>query len=118
MLRGRSSRSLRRGRGRCAHYNVATCQRSLSGDMDAVERLNGQYDYRRGFSTTVSGEKGMIEVLGEGGARLDWAGQPVHLVLHRAGMPSETFRFDEGGDDVWDSEIAYYSRGHEGRFII
>ena len=79
------------------------------------ERLNGQYDYRRGFSTTISGEKGMIEVLGEGGACLDWAGQPVHLVLHRAGMPSETFRFDEGGDDVWDSEIAYYSRGHEGQ---
>ena len=79
------------------------------------ERLNGQYDYRRGFSTTISGEKGMIEVLGEGGARLDWAGRPVHLVLHRAGMPSETFRFDEGGDDVWDSEIAYYSRGHVGQ---
>ena len=39
----------------------------------------------------------------------------MHLVLHRAGMPSETFRFDEGGDDVWDSEIAYYSRGHEGQ---
>ncbi len=85
---------------------------SCQGVWMRSERLNGQYDFYRGFSTTISGEKGLIEVLGEGGGQLQWAGKPAHLVLHRAGRPSEAFRFDEGGDDVWDSEIAYYSKGH------
>ncbi len=76
------------------------------------ERLNGQFDYRRGFSTTISGEKGMIEVLGEGGHNLLWEGEQTHLLLHRSGRASAALRFDEGGDDVWDSDIAYYSRGH------
>ena len=37
-----------------------------------AERLNGKYDYMHGFSTTVIGERGMIEVLGEGGHNLLW----------------------------------------------
>lgn len=77
-----------------------------------AERLNGKYDYRRGFSTIISGETGMIEVLGEGGAHLDWQGRAVHLVLFREGKEPATWRFDEGGDDLWDSEISYYSRAH------
>lgn len=77
-----------------------------------AERLNGKYDFMRGFSTTIIGEKGMIEVLGEGGHNLLWAGQQQHLILHRAGRETLCFRFDEGGDDVWQSDIAYYSQGH------
>jgi predicted dehydrogenase len=80
-----------------------------------AERLNGKYDYMRGFCTSVVGETGMIEVLGEGGHNLMWAGQQQHLVLHREGKEPVCFRFDEGGDDVWQSDISYYSRGHIGQ---
>ncbi|NLF03175.1 MAG: Gfo/Idh/MocA family oxidoreductase [Anaerolineales bacterium] len=77
-----------------------------------AERLNGKYDYMRGFSTTVIGERGMIEVLGEGGHNLLWEGQQQHLILHREGRDPICMRFDEGGDDVWQSDISYYSQGH------
>jgi predicted dehydrogenase len=77
-----------------------------------AERLNGKYDYMRGFCTTIIGEKGMIEVLGEGGHNLLWAGQQQHLLLHREGKETLCFRFDEGGDDIWQSDICYYSQGH------
>ena len=52
------------------------------------------------------------EVLGEGGHNLLWDGEQQHLVLHRPDRPTEAFRFDEGGDDIWDSDISYYSQGH------
>ncbi|UCF97383.1 MAG: Gfo/Idh/MocA family oxidoreductase [Spirochaetaceae bacterium] len=77
-----------------------------------AERLNGKYDYMLGFNTAVIGDRGMIEVLGEGGGRLFWDGAEQHLLLHREGKDTLTFRFDEGGDDVWKSEISYYSQGH------
>ena len=77
-----------------------------------AERLNGKWDYMRGFSTAIVGEKGMIEVLGEGGHNLLWNGEQQHLVLHRDGKEAVCFRFDEGGDDVWESDIRYYSQGH------
>lgn len=77
-----------------------------------AERLNGKYDYMRGFCTTIIGEKGMIEVLGEGGYNLLWEGRQQHLLLHREGKETLGFRFDEGGDDVWQSDICYYSQGH------
>lgn len=77
-----------------------------------AERLNSKYDYMRGFSTTVIGERGVVEVLGEGGGGLVCGGKEQHLVLHREGRDPVGFRFDEGGDDVWRSEISYYSRGH------
>ena len=73
---------------------------------------NGKYDYMCGFSTTVIGEQGMIEVLGEGGHNLLWDGQQQHLLLYREGKEPCGFRFDEGGDDVWQSDICYYSQGH------
>lgn len=82
------------------------------GVWTRAERLNGKYDYRQGFSTLISGETGMIEVLGEGGANLDWQGRPVHLILFRDGKEPIAWRFEEGGDDVWQSEISYYSRSH------
>lgn len=82
------------------------------GVWTRAERLNGKYDYRRGFSTIISGETGMIEVLGEGGGNLDWQGRPVHLILFREGKEPATWRFEEGGDDVWQSEISYYCRAH------
>jgi len=67
----------------------------------------------KGFSAPRSfGEKGMIEVLGEGGGNLFWDGAPQHLILHREGKDAECLRFEEGGDDVWESEISYYSCGH------
>lgn len=89
-------------------YEDTDCQ----GVWMRAERLNGKYDYMRGFSTTVVGERGMIEVLGEGGHNLMWNGQQQHLVLHREGKESVCFRFDEGGDDIWASDICYYSQGH------
>lgn len=89
-------------------YEDPACQ----GVWMRAERLNGKYDYMQGFSTIVSGESGMIEVLGEGGHNLMWKGRQQHLVLHRAGRESIGFRFDEGGDDVWQSDISYYSQGH------
>ena len=92
----------------CWKYEDTDCQ----GVWMRAERLNGKYDYMRGFSTTIIGEKGMIEVLGEGGHNLLWNGQQQHLVLHREGKEAACFRFDEGGDDVWQSDISYYSQGH------
>ena len=89
-------------------YEEDACQ----GVWMRAERLNGKYDYMRGFSTSVIGEKGMIEVLGEGGHNLFWEGQQQHLVLHREGKDTVCFRFDEGGDDIWQSDICYYSQGH------
>jgi predicted dehydrogenase len=77
-----------------------------------AEPLNGKYDPMYGFLVTVIGEKGMIEVLGEGGKGLLHQGKDVHLVLHRKDGGSQTFRFDEGGDDIWQSEVSYYSRAH------
>lgn len=85
---------------------------SLQGLWARAERLNGKFDYMQGFSASIFGEKGMIEVLGEGGHNLIWNGQQVHLVLHREGKDTITFRFDEGGDDIWQSTISYYSQGH------
>jgi predicted dehydrogenase len=89
-------------------YDDTDCQ----GVWMRAERLNGKYDYMRGFSTTIIGEKGAIEVLGEGGHNLLWEGQQQHLVLHQEGRETRYFRFDEGGDDVWQSDICYYSQGH------
>ena len=85
---------------------------ALQGLWIRAERLNGKYDYMQGFSASVFGDKGMVEVLGEGGHNLMWNGQQVHMVLHREGKESITFRFDEGGDEIWDSDISYYSKGH------
>ena len=103
---------LRRGQsfhaGKASKYEDPACQ----GVWTRAERLNGKYDYMRGFSTTIVGENGVIEVLGEGGANLFWDGQPQHLILHREGKETMCFRFDEGGDDIWQSEISYYSQGH------
>lgn len=89
-------------------YEDPACQ----GVWMRAERLNGKYDYLRGFSTSVVGEHGLIEVLGEGGGNLCWEGRQQHLILHREGQPAECFRFEEGGDEIWDSEISYYSQGH------
>jgi predicted dehydrogenase len=89
-------------------YEDPACQ----GVWMRAERLNGKYDHRRGFSTIVVGERGMIEVLGEGGHNLVWEGKQQHLVLHREGQESVAFRLDEGRDDLWQSEICYYSCGH------
>jgi predicted dehydrogenase len=89
-------------------YRDSDCQ----GVWMRAERLNGKYDYMRGFSTTIIGETGMIEVLGEGGHNLIWDGKQQHLVLHREDRETLCFRFDEGGDDVWASDICYYSQGH------
>lgn len=114
----------RSGRGGAAHdpYSVAEvdipiitwryADEECQGVWMRAERLNGKYDFMRGFSTSIIGEQGMIEVLGEGGHNLLWEGKQQHLILHREGREPVCFRFEEGGDDVWDSEICYYSQGH------
>ena len=84
----------------------------LQGLWARAERLNGKYDHMSGFSASIFGEHGMIEVLGEGGNNLLWEGEQVHLVLHRSQKKSLSFRFDEEKDAVWDSEISYYGQGH------
>ena len=65
----------------------------------------------------VTGDKGMIEVLGEGGKGLKHEGKDAHLVLYRQDGSSEAFRFDEGGDEIWDSEVSYYSRAHRNQIF-
>jgi predicted dehydrogenase len=82
------------------------------GVWTRAEALNGKYDPLFGFSLSLIGDRGMIEVLGEGGRGLTWNGAPVHMILHRKDGPTQTFRFDEGGDDIWQSEVSYYSRSH------
>ncbi|WP_142524026.1 Gfo/Idh/MocA family protein [Raoultella ornithinolytica] len=89
-------------------YEDSACQ----GVWMRAEALNGKYDPMFGFSCIVIGDKGMIEVLGEGGKGLNWKGKEVHLVLHRKDHETETFRFEEGGDDIWQSEVSYYSQAH------
>ncbi|TAT84811.1 Gfo/Idh/MocA family oxidoreductase [Rhizobium ruizarguesonis] len=89
-------------------YDDPACQ----GIWTRAEALNGKYDPMYGFSLSVIGDKGMIEVLGEGGKGLQWQGKDVHLVLHRKDKETLTFRFDEGGDDIWQSEVSYYSKAH------
>jgi predicted dehydrogenase len=84
----------------------------MQGVWMRAEPLNGKFDYMRGFSTTIIGEHGAIDVLGEGGHGLVWNGEQQHLVLHRSGKETLAFRFDEGQDDIWQSEISYYSQGH------
>ena len=89
-------------------YDDPACQ----GVWMRAEALNGKYDPMFGFSVSVIGEKGMIEVLGEGGRGLSWQGEDAHLVLHRKDRETLSFRFDEGGDEIWQSEVSYYSRAH------
>lgn len=90
-------------------YDDPACQ----GVWMRAEPLNGKYDPMFGFSVSVIGDKGMIEVLGEGGRGLRWQGRDVHLILHRKDKETVAFRFDEGGDDIWQSEVSYYSRAHK-----
>ncbi|MBV7338323.1 Gfo/Idh/MocA family oxidoreductase [Chloroflexi bacterium TSY] len=89
-------------------YDDPSCQ----GVWMRAEPLNGKYDFMHGFSTSIIGEQGMIEVLGEGGHNLLWEGQQQHLVLHRNAQEPLCFRFDEGGDRLWASDVSYYGQGH------
>jgi predicted dehydrogenase len=77
-----------------------------------AETLNGKYDYMTGFSSLVLGERGAIEVLGEGGGNLQWEGKQHHILLHREGKEPLGLRLEEGSDAVWESDINYYPRGH------
>ena len=40
-------------------------------------------------------------------------GESTHLVLHRKDKETQRFRFDEGSDDIWQSEVSYYSKAHQ-----
>ena len=90
-------------------YDDPSCQ----GDWMRAETLNGKFDPMYGFSLSVIGDQGMIEVLGEGGRGLQWMGESTHLVLHCKDKETQTFRFDEGSDDIWQSEVSYYSKAHQ-----
>lgn len=94
-------------------YEDSACQ----GIWMRAEYLNGKYDPYTGFSVMVIGDKGMIEVLGEGGKGIECKGEAAHLVLHRKNGETESFRFDEGGDEIWDSEVSYYSRAHRNQIF-
>lgn len=86
---------------------------AVKGVWMRAESMNGKYDYMTGFSITVLGEKGMIEVQGEGAGGLKYNGQDVHLIMHKKDGSIETMRFEEGGDDIWQSEMSYYSHAHK-----
>ena len=90
-------------------YQDPACQ----GVWMRAETLNGKFDPMYGFSLSIIGDQGMIEVLGEGGRGLQWMGEDTHLILHRKDRETKTFRFDEGGDDIWQSEVSYYSKAHQ-----
>ena len=90
-------------------YDDPSCQ----GVWMRAETLNGKFDPMYGFSLSVIGDQGVIEVLGEGGRGLQWMGESTHLVLHRKDKETQTFRFDEGSDDIWQSEVPYYSKAHQ-----
>ncbi|MEL0329726.1 MAG: Gfo/Idh/MocA family oxidoreductase [Deltaproteobacteria bacterium] len=90
-------------------YEDPACQ----GVWMRAEALNGKFDPMYGFSLSIIGDQGMIEVLGEGGQGLQWMGEDTHLILHRKDKETKTFRFDEGGDDIWQSEVSYYSKAHQ-----
>jgi predicted dehydrogenase len=90
-------------------YDDPSCQ----GVWMRAETLNGKFDPMYGFSLSMIGDQGMIEVLGEGGRGLQWMGESTHLVLHRKDKETQTFRFDEGSDDIWQSEVSYYSKAHQ-----
>ena len=90
-------------------YDDLACQ----GVWMRAETFNGKFDPMYGFSLSIIGDQGMIEVLGEGGRGLQWMGESTHLVLHRKDKETRTFRFDEGGDDIWQSEVSYYSKAHQ-----
>lgn len=94
-------------------YEDSACQ----GVWMRAEYLNGKYDPYTGFSVMVIGDKGMIEVLGEGGKGLECDGKAAHLVLYKQNGEKESFRFDEGGDEIWDSEVSYYSRAHRNQIF-
>ena len=85
---------------------------AVKGVWMRAESINGKYDYMTGFSVTVIGEKGMIEIQGEGADGMEYNGEKVHLILRRKDGTTETVRFEEGGDDIWRSEMSYYSRAH------
>lgn len=95
------------------NYEDTSCQ----GIWMRAEYLNGKYDPYTGFSVMVIGDKGMIEVLGEGGKGLQFGGKDAHLVLHRKDKTTQTYRFEEGGDEIWDSEVSYYSRAHRNQIF-
>lgn len=92
-------------------YEDAACQ----GVRMRAETPNGKYYPMYGFTVSVIGETGMIEVQGEGGRGLVWQGEPAHMILHQKDRPSRTWRFDEGGDDIWQSEVSHYSRANLNR---
>ena len=89
-------------------YENTDCQ----GVWMCAEPATNKFDAIHGVSTQIIGEKGMIEVLGEGGHNLIWEGKQQHLILHREGKETQCFCFDEGGDDIWNSDISYYGQGH------
>ena len=90
-------------------YEDTDCQ----GVWMRAEGLNGKYDYMHGFSTTIIGEHGMIEVLGEGDHNLIWENQQQHLILHQQNRNTHCFRFDQGGDDIWQIKYLLLSRSYE-----
>ncbi len=77
-----------------------------------AEPLNGKYDFMQGFSVSIFGSKGMLEVLGEGGANLLHNGEQVQMILYENESGPEPFRFEENGDSRWQSDVNYYNKAH------
>ena len=89
-------------------YEDDACQ----GIWTRAERLNGKFDYMNGFTTTIIGENGLIEVQGEGSNSLKLNNKYYDLILHRKNKKPVGFKFDEIEDAVWKSDISYYGQGH------
>jgi len=90
------------------------------GVFTRAEPLTRGFDARPGFHTTIHGDKGMIEVMGESASGLRWEGEPCELLLRRREGAPEAMRIDDehgagdevGADRVWDSKVSYYGGAH------
>jgi len=90
---------------------VSVTWRYSSGDRYGSWIKMGKFDQPGGFSTTISGTEGSIEVLGEGGGPGISGVKPCPLVLHREDK-TEHYRIEEGQDLVWISQVNYYNKAH------
>jgi len=90
---------------------VSATWRYSGGDRYGSWVKTGKFDHPGGFSTTISGTEGSIEVLGEGGGPGLSGVKPCPLVLYSEGK-TELYRIEEGQDLVWISQVNYYNKAH------
>lgn len=81
------------------------------GDRHGTWLKLSRFDQPGGFSTTISGNEGSIDVLGEGGGPGISGIKQSPLVLHTEGK-AYYYRIEEGRDARWISDVNYYDMAH------